>query len=192
MLTNFDLWLLDCLEKFAQKTQRNIGIDCFLWARISIILFAFFIACNAFFVQYYSYPLKEWWISSLLLVFLSVAPIMWSTISPTEQRAKELSLRGLSNPCKLWSDCRLLYIFGAFLISLPCLVLSNTATERTAVFVWLGILGSCMFPLWLYFVSCDPLPPAKSRVREWLESTVKSAKEFLAPAVEPDPATAPP
>ena len=117
--------------------------------------------------------------------------MMWYATGQEEQIAKELSLRGLSNPFKLWSEGRLTSIFAALLISFLCWVLSNIATERTAVFVWLGILGSCMHPLWFYFVSCDPLPPAKSHVREWLESMVKSAKEFLAPAVEPDPAAAP-
>ena len=193
MMINFDLWSLNRLEKFAQKTQRDIGIDCFLWAKICVILFALLISCNAFFVQYYSYPLKGWWVSSLLFFFLFVALTMWNVTSLVVERAvKDASSRGLSNPLKLRSEYRFLYIFGAFLVSLLCWVFSNIATERTASFAWLGILGSLMFPLWLYFVSCDPLPPAKSRVREWLESVAKSAKEFLAPTPEPIPVTAPP
>ena len=191
-MINFDLWSLNRLEKFAQKTQRDIGIDCFLWAKICVILFALLISCNAFFVQYYSYPLKGWWVSSVLFFFLFVALTMWNVTSLTERTIKNAFSHGLGNFLKLQSEYRFLYIFGDFIISILCWIFSDIIIERTAIFAWLGISGSCMFPLWLYFVSCDPLPPAKSRVREWLESVAKSAKEFLAPMPAPIPATTPP
>lgn len=43
MLGRIDQYLLDCCEKFSHMTQRRFGLDCFWWARLSVIVGCFFL-----------------------------------------------------------------------------------------------------------------------------------------------------
>ena len=93
----------------------------------------------------------------------------------------------LSNPFKIIDRLfRVFLLLGVFVIE----ILGLLDLEEFSVF-WVIIITFSNVVLWQallnYFSACDPLPPAKSKVREWKERFVNAVKEVFTPAPQPSP-----
>lgn len=192
MLYKFDTWLLEKIEKFAQWWQKMFGQDNFWWSRCFAVSFTLCCAIYAFAATHNAYPIKNWWIYFYFLLF-SIAPNIsgvYHYVEYNKQKTYQNLEKGIMNTLKLQLvEMRLLYLFFCPLILSICALLMKL-TCRAHISYWLltlpTISGFAMVFM-LYCVSCNPLPPAKSKVKIWLENFVEKAKEFLSPAPQPIP-----
>lgn len=164
-------------RKKAHKIQEFLGVDCFWLARICLILSVPLFVFLPFGVFRNQYGLGL----SLLGVLLSSIPtVMFAAVAKAESDTNEAHRASTANPAKI--TLLHLRLFGWFAIL-------TSSMHSYGLFV----PGMALILLSLYLASCDPLPPAKSKVRQWLKRMVAKVKdklertrEFGAP--EPEPA----
>ncbi len=168
-LVIFDAWFLDKCEKFSHRTQRILGLTCFDLARICLGIGLTVCMPVFFFVQ------KEFLVWGLPVSALTVFHF-FETYS-IEKITLKYSLHGLANPYKKRMSLRITaYSSGAILIYCVSLFAS-----LFFIIPYSGLLF--LYVCYLYFLSCDPLPPAKSKVRALIEKI----RESLRPAPIPAP-----
>jgi len=108
-----------------------------------------------------------------------------------EKEVKKLQLMGLANPFKIDPSgigsriCSLvgppLFIplsYSTFYVSYP---------DAPLIYKIIGMSFGVWFLSDTYFTSCDPLPPAKSRVRRLAEAFIGAIKKSFIPAPQPVP-----
>ena len=167
---DLEIWFLEhTFERFSHWWQRNIcgTEDCFFLARIAGILFGVAYAQS---------------IHSLagIIIGCLVAAVNLRLIGIEERRTWSVMKRGCANPSKLEGQfLRYFYLIAAMFLSTAVLFSARfTATFLLMVLLWISVP---------YFANCDPLPPAKSKVRKWLEKLSQKIKEFFSPAPEQAP-----
>lgn len=137
-----------------------------------------------------------WFIGDLsgLLLFFPTFVLCFFGTKIISVRAYKYSLKGCSNPFKLRSDCRIPFVL-TMLVGAPMIVTTDYIVILQKGIPILSYLSD-MFANWslvliLYFWSCDPLTPAKSRVRQRLERAAAKIKGFFAPMPQPVPVPIP-
>ncbi|MDP2668678.1 MAG: hypothetical protein Q8P07_02485 [bacterium] len=191
MLEKFDALLLEKIEKFAHWWQKTFGQDCFWWAKFFVVLFIVFTNSFAALGILFGNKFSPILLSSSLLTLL-ISPLAFWTIKITQVRTYQNQINGLANEYKLQlRDKRLiaLMIFVTTGFAWGLHELYNIPIYIAA----LCPLGFSCLGIVYYAISCDPLPPAKSKARNWLESFWIETKEFLSPEPElvPVPVPAP-
>ena len=173
MLHKFDVWLIDKFERFSHKWQRMFGQDCFWWARVAL-------AFSAISLFMYVFSFLSITVAHIVLCIV-ISPlslgIWYMNIRDAEERVKMSHRVGLSNPLKQTAyQFRIaLIVISVFFLCLAILI---------GHFLLFLVAASLFITTLDYFISCDPLPPSKSKVRQKLEAGIKKAKEFLAPEPE--------
>lgn len=192
MLLTFDQRLLDKFERFSHWWQKTFGQDCFWLARMAAILFS--LSLLVFVIS------EIWWRkpngkigAELWLLEWIPGYLLFSWIEQVDKKVHKMHIRSLANQLKM----ELIYIRIFLLFTVPIYiaatfyVLSTTAPYVPIIYRLIG----AHFYLWLiptfYFISCDPLPPAKSKVRKWLESFTTAIKRFFALPPQPAPVRIP-
>jgi len=170
-LEKFDLLLLQYgFERLAHVWQKWFGQDCFFLARIAAILFGVAYA----------------WLLPFLAGIITMCLVIASTlycINIDERRTRHAMGRGCENPSKVDGQfLRYFFLIVAAPLFIACLVLRFPVTVLLVVLFWISEL---------YFSHCTPLPPAKSKVRQFLEQGSQKIKEFFSPAPEPAPVPIP-
>lgn len=179
MLEKIDASLLEKIEKFTHWWQKTFGQDCFWWAKVFIVLFIVFMNSFAVLGILFGNKFDPILFGSFMLTLLS--PLVFLTIKIAQARAYQNQVSGLANECKLFlQDKRLMmlvifngvgFAWGLFeyLQNIPIYIVA------------LCPLGFSCLGIAYYALSCDPLPPAKSKVKIWLENFMEKTKEFLTP-----------
>lgn len=185
MLQTIDWFVLGKFEKFAHWWQRLTGKDCFWLAKLCLILWLTGSAAE--------YLIKIWLFNAGaprigLLAIDALLAIFWyhkilSSQFDTYQKI------GFSNKNKL--EFKVVRIFMAIatfftMIAIIFKLLKNADAVYFSSYLIYAVIAIMVFSM-AYFTSCDPLPPAKSKVRQWLEKVVSAAKEALSPTPQPQP-----
>lgn len=163
MFATIDHYVLGITERFAHFIQRNFGIKPILIALAGDILFA----CSL---------ISRWFIPGVTVsmtvkiidavIFLAT---FWATvvIYPREEREIERSLSiGLSNSNKIspTQQTGRVFVLIIFALSLKKILNDLSLENFNTTLTWLGLLIA------MYFIACDPLPPAPSRLRKLMNS----------------------
>lgn len=184
LFEKIDNGLLTKFEKFSHKWQKLTGKNCFWLAKLSAV-------CGAIFGTLFIglgilIQPKTGIIGFPLIFFLFFGTILSvKIIRLTETMVELMNLLGLSNPTKItMKNQRVLSVFFfVFFFSLVASVgLSNPVFFLMAFYAVSEVAE-------VYFTACDPLPPAKSKIRQWLESLVSAAKKAV--SISPAPVPAP-
>lgn len=192
MLAKFDTWLLNKFEKFTQWWQRTFGQNCFWWAKFfDFVGFILLILCFIETSRFYSLKLIPLILATGLYAFGSLTFFL-IFIPIYEHRITSNHTSGLANPLKVvFSDVRVM--LNLYYLVMNVYVLWAGAGGYSYYWTFfLFVVGLLFFPIAvLYFVSCDPLPPCKSRVRQFADSVIEKIKEILSPPLAPIPVRVP-
>ncbi len=178
-LFKLDGLILAGFEKFSHRWQKLTGHDCFWLGKLSLVL------------AFLGFSLYFSWFALLLgfnfavilgptFMFVSIVPA-WLLNVKAKKIVTQYANNGYSNPFKVsyWrSRISCLFAFSALTLL------------AVGVFSLVGvgyILYFLFYNCFEYFLACDPLPPAKSKIKKWLEAGASAAKRFLAPVQEPIP-----
>lgn len=108
----------------------------------------------------------------------------WLPVRNVQRRAYQELERNQMNSQRKNFVGRIAVVFGVIMFtSLPI-----SQTELSAVPYPHAVLVSfCFVPVipWVYFLSCTPLPPSKSKVRQWFDLLGKHLTETAAPKQAP-------
>ena len=184
MLIEIDVWLLRKLEKFAHWFQKLTGKNCFWLAKIAAVfhgLFIVVILMPGVFLGNQAIAI----VSGILMMFTFFTVFKHFTLIKHRERVV-LSARkkNLSNPFKVLDyDWRITVLF-VILLCLFIMVIDYFLFYFGAMLAFLMFWQGLLY----YFSACDPLPPAKSKVKEWKEKFVNAVKGVFAPAPRPVPA----
>lgn len=173
MLEKFDALMLQKTEKYLHWLQKTCGRDCFWLAHACLIMHGLMMTLFVFLSQEYA---------MLLWMLIQSMHILVKWIK--EQAYKDLKC-GLANQEKLRVGPRLFQVCGQIYCHSALFLLSLTFLKSSVVL--LILCGVFFLVLFYYFIACDPLPPAKSKVKIWLENFAEKAKEILSPAPQPIP-----
>lgn len=117
-----------------------------------------------------------------------------SCIRTTENRVSSLQLRGTANPLKhdLYFPrvaVIILLVLVVFMEVLTVLLLRGEVNFSLAFIFKTGLRVSYLvsFIVFVYFLSCDPLPPGTVKIKEWKDKFVNAVKGIFTPALQPNP-----
>lgn len=190
MLEKIDFWFLGRLEKFANWWQKLTGKNCFSLARAFIVVYGISI------VEFPVYQIlkteKISIFSYIVLVTLAFIAVIFflRLIKFKEKIVLRANRCGLSNPFKLLDNQFRIFTL-CFAPIFLCIDVLMFKEEAFILIIMSMISISKIFSalgLSYYFSACDPLPPSKSRVKEWKEKFVNAVKGIFAPAPRPSPA----
>jgi hypothetical protein len=187
-IKNLDDGLMDFFEIYSAKIQRLTGLDCFRQAIFVFLPIPFGFSClfimadvpsSGFsFLQRIGYQL-------LLPVMFIAFPFLECRRAEKEIASSQSCVR---NP--FYSEyriflvdmlvCFVIWVIAAIKLpnSSPYPYFSETTVIIVKMIVALKALAMVFFS---YLISCTPLPPGKSRVREWLESIASKKTTEAAP-----------
>lgn len=190
MLTIIDFWLLGRLEKFAHWWQKLTGKNCFWLARAAVVCYGLLLVA----ILVPSILSGKNLAAIIMPVILIVAALFavfhhFVMIKYKERIVSDMQEANLSNPFKIIdSNWRTVALLVILLCMLAAVVNSVTRGNISGYFISI-MLGLLIFldGLSYYFFACDPLPPAKSKIKEWKEKFVSAVKGIFAPAPQPSP-----
>lgn len=196
LIDNFQLD--NIFEPIQQKFQRLTGKNCFFLARMFagvqgalwILIAILFFVHNGVEIHPQSYILVG--ILNFLFVFMLLIQIINITLTMMflkviEEDPNKIIKKGLCNPLRLLLfKKRIEKIFSLFLNTTFFLILVGLQY----IFSKFGICYTLILLfriIEIYFISCTPLPPETSKVKQWL----KNMKESLSNVFVPEPVCAP-
>ena len=180
MLIEIDVWLLGKLEKFSHWFQKLTGKNCFWLAKMAAVfhgLIIVVILMPGVFLGDQTVAI----VSGILMMFTFFTVFKHFALIKHRELVV-LREENLSNPFKVLDyDWRITILF-VILLCLFIMVIGYFpvfGAMLAFLIFWQGLL--------YYFSACDPLPPAKSKVKEWKEKFVNAVKGVFAPAPQPSP-----
>ncbi len=179
-LIMMDIWLLSASQRFSEKFQRLTGKTCFFLAKIFYLIQIIITVLFLLFV-YLAYPPVVWAVLSIPALFFVRSRSR--RVKETEKEERFFFKKGLGHGnayCLLLLPRRL----STSLTFLFFILLDVGRFNYFNLSLDVGILCEAVA---LYFRSCTPLPPSKSKVRKWLETAKEKIKGALDPAPEPAP-----
>jgi len=200
---NLDTWILNTTEKFSHWWQKLTGLDCFWCAHYSLIVCTGFMMGLGYMSWYsveifveddYVEVLTKIMILGLVLALVFYAWKMSRHIKNIRNKTSEAHKQGLANPYKiLGAIARNNVLEIAIIATMLCLAFNFSLISFSSIFlglIWVFLLFWSVFifiiPA-LYFMSCDPLPPGISKIRQWKEE----AEEGMREAFQKQPETVP-
>ena len=154
-----DRWIIGQYERFAHWIQRLAGFDCYDLAALCCALIVGVIIGQDLLLFFKAAP--RWW-RAISLIAHSASGGFWvwipSQLKVSREFAKLRLRHGVANPLKIMPSticCRLILVWLVVVFAYP----TPNAAAR--------MLGMASY---LYFLACDPLPPAESKVRMWIEA----------------------
>ena len=165
MLFQFDSWLLEKIEKFSHGWQKTFGLDCLWLAKL----------CSGFVVV------------SFLGTYIGI--IIYQRISSQENEIRKHRESGYVNPERIQNMHGRILLLCISTMALFAGILDYLTSSNQYKFLILVMASVCFtfMPMAFYFFACSPLPPAKSKVRKWLENTAEFLKGLAAPTPQPVP-----
>lgn len=168
ILLRFDAWLLSKFEAFSHWWQRLTGRNCFWLARVCLFFVMGYLLLDAF-------DWKRHGVSDIMfpIFFLTVLYSFGLLgINKLEKESADAQSRYCANPGKV--VC--VHIRVGLILFLSFLLVFEPLSPQPFL-----LLSMC------YFCFCDPLPPAKSKVRQQLERMKEAVADIFTPAPMPQP-----
>lgn len=183
MLEKFDALLLEKIEKFAHWWQKNIcgEQNCFWWARVFTILSSIQMAGFGILGLLSNKEFHPILAASVAITVIFPCFVFF-TIKLVESRTYQNSNNGLANEFRL--ELNRLSILMTFIGVGFGWGFYEYLLGTPLILDMFCLLGFFCLSVAYYFMSCDPLPPAKSKVKVWLENLAEKTKEFLSPEPE--------
>ena len=184
-LEQFDLWLIECIaEPFSRSFQKTFGYerDCFWLARK--VTWWGLIALITHCIAALLYDSRWWFVWSIQLsgyIFIKfeVMPRIFQWILEIKDEVRNNQFGKTGNRLKIEgfisrmmvigytvaATSVLYWLWNGFGVTVPLHTPMMVTAIGSSVILW--------FIPWIYLVSCDPLPPARSRVERfvaWIKS----------------------
>ncbi len=177
MFFTLDSLLLKYATKISHWFQKITGKTNFFVARLGICI-TFVGATMIFFDQFF----HIFWENATLysgLLYLSFYSIWAVRNIFLSRKAEEHWLSGAKSKLRFYGDSPMLRIVGMFIFCFAnMLVLIVNARMLSTIPGECLMMGILTF---IYFMSVDPLPPCKSKIRKWIENIAS----IFSPAPEP-------
>ncbi len=182
----FDVWLLDRFQRFAEWWQKLTGKDCFFLARLMIACHMLHMATIGLFVLIFT---EKSPFDHMPAILISTVWLYIIRVLETEARSD------ISRGCRNRGYIDFIAFRLVVIIANP-LILGGTlkiyfGLELPFAFALFSSLCFVWYIPFAYFLSCTPLPPAKSKIREWIESFSASLREFVVHSPVPAPVRVP-
>lgn len=174
MFNSVDSFLMNYAQKFSEKFQKLTGRTCFFLASMCLAVDAAIGFFRLFIIH------KD--LERIIILFTSLIILVLAVIEYFEDKSfNRKKFDGYVN--HLIIAGRSLRFFCLSMCLIFCLV--AIISKDYSVNNLLRDSGFVAFTLATYFGSCTPLPPKKSKIREWLEAGQKAFSEVFAPALKP-------
>lgn len=176
-----DAFLLEkVFQKFSNFFQKTTGKTCFFLAKIAIILSSSFMI-----ISVVAIPDKNF-LPLLIFLALVYACIIWCLTNLIDSKERRIFKSGaFVNHGKL--ALFPLRLLSWFLLLLEIIICRGKGWEKHMTSARYLQICAAFFICWVYFSSCTPQSPGKSRIKEWVKSLGKffSKKRLaLCPAKE--------
>ncbi len=164
-----DQKILDNLERLSHKQQRFTGVTHYFWLRLVALGLAVSMVGDVYLVPF-SQAFTMW----LGVVGYMIASIWWYDWWESESY-KRMAKR-LANPLRR-RGISITFRYIAYLLLTMFLLVSLEATTRGSWVLGLQLLMNCLVFALLFSLyilpACDPLPPTRGKIREWLSSLLR-------------------
>jgi hypothetical protein len=171
-MTSIDRFLLDLTERFCRGVQRltgrtNVWIAVQL-TNLSIVVYFVWAAAYIFGTDLPFRVVLGAFCAGLLYVLSQT--VLKVPVEASEQSAYQRVSRGLRNPRRVRDALlRILFLTLALVLAGPvALVYSVLHLPAALLGYWLVLLTTML----LYVLACDPLPPCRGTVTEWIRRVV--------------------
>lgn len=187
MLQKIDWFILGKFEKFAHWFQKLTGKNCFWQSRILIITLIISDSVHA--------SIKILKGSSGIVFYCAVSVLSWIVVyfwtRQNEKKTFKFNRDGLSNPFKkdgaFTRKVMVVILIIAYLSSVSVAARLNGTSILNFGLIASDLVSETLIVSILFLISCDPLPPVKSKLRQWLEKIISAVKEVFIPAPQPQP-----
>jgi hypothetical protein len=162
---HIDVFLLDKIfQRISNFFQKKTGLTCFFLAKTSVLVTWSTMVISIFAIPNINFLLRIFFTICSLIYLL----IIWALISSWDEREEILAAKGnVMNPMAITGHpIRMMALSNVILVSLlmrgkgwQSYLVSSRYLKICFIFVM----------IYLYFASCTPLPPGKSRIRKWIE-----------------------
>ena len=170
--TWLDRVLLGALQKFCDKFQRLTGLTKFRLTKLAVIMMtSFFLTSLLFWTGTFDRVLV------CLLLVIATASIVFQ-IELQEQMFLEYGPDSLPLPFNGVIGRIVWLVFYGFFTAM--LFVDPFDFESTML-----VCGNVSYVLFIYFDSCLPCPPSKSKAREWCEKALMWLNDRLKPSPMP-------
>jgi len=158
-----DILLDKIFQRISNFFQRTTGLTCFFLAKIAIVA-----SWSAMVIWIFTLPDLHYLLRILLAICsLIYLLIVWVHLNAYDEKEDALSSRVNVMNSSVITDFPIRMLAWFFLITT-----SISSEGRQPYLISSRYLRICLVfvVVYLYFASCTPLPPGKSRIRKWLES----------------------
>ena len=162
-----DAWLIAQFERFSHWTQQWLGWTNYTWARLATLGFVVAVVGSYFAGEQRLMGFFIWdLITGFLIGLFSIAE---------EQRASSRLRERVANPIKaskVGHMLRFLFVMIVLIRFIPLAIMpfGTLPDGHWTVGHALPLLRGLCITCSLFFLSCDPLPPGTSKIRQWLNS----------------------
>lgn len=167
ILCRIDGFLLGNFEKGCQWVQKQTGLTNFYWGAMCLFLMAMLFLVVDFsvfpeeIVSHESYLFRLSQTSKAFLLILAILCfILALDYKSDEEMAYSRLSEGLANPKKVCSRSRIIRILEPAILLTWFLFINRGIYDNM-----LGVL----FALYSYLRACDPLPPCRGKIGQWLD-----------------------
>jgi len=172
-MTYIDTALLDCTEWCCRRFQALTGRTN-VWLALQLTnlsIVVYFVWAGAF-VRFGSRGTRVMvGISCLAVLYLLSQTVFKVSIETSEQNAYQRVSRGLRNPRRLRdAPLRLSFLTVSVFLGYPLYWLYSRYAVQVALLTYVLLALTTVL---LYMLACDPLPPCRGRVAEWLGGTAR-------------------
>jgi len=182
-VTGIDAALLNFTERVCRRLQILTGRTnvwlAFQLTNLSVIVY--FVWAVAYFQRLTSSARIVVGVSCGLIVYMLSQTVFKESIDMAEQYAYRRVAKGLRNPRRLRdAPLRLSFLTLSVVLLYPLLLVPFLRVAFAFLSYSLVLLTTAL----LYVLSCDPLPPCTSKVKEWLKRLAASRELSSAKAVD--------
>ena len=162
-----DGFIIGYFERFAHRVQRFAGFDCYDLAAASMSVAICSIGWTG--AQFFRALAGHRWLANTLLagdclLMIAYAELAWESWLNAKEFARWRSILCVAHPGKTRRENILVRLgWIAYIIGIA----PATATHHLNHSALTRAIPVLLF---FYFQNCDPLPPAESKIRQWLNA----------------------
>ena len=188
-LEKIDEFLRNGVEAFSHKFQILTGKNCFFLARMMLVI----AICISFVGIYCSYKDETKFVGLVIActgygVIILFSSFLIYSFKIKEKIYMELLKRGFRNPEAL-DRTRIINFLSVLYLSISCPFACYNIPAHPVFLIFMPV-AMIFVIISLYFISCTPLPPATSKVKQWINSFKEVVSNVLAPEPTAVPAKA--
>lgn len=160
-----DMAILSRSERFAHAVQRQTGWNNLVLRNAAMAFAGGCILCRVLLQAWTTGRFRGSWAIDYLLIAWIAMYVLFS--EHDEQQAQFRAQRGLCNPRKISPAHLLIRWLWLYLTAFGVALVASMPHDPE---LWLNLGMSLGFWLATVFEACDPLPPCRGKMREWLEA----------------------